>query len=484
MKSLLTARGVIGHPGADAVLIEDDRVIAIGQTRDFSASRTISHGGYLGAPRHDHHFHPFGYAGSVLGLSLKQVGNFAGLSDEIRQAGSALPPGQALIGNRLDDEALSERRLPNRSDLDEWTGSTPTLLHRYCGHLAIANTAALELAGLADHQDGILRETEIVPVAEALTPLRPQLDQKEVARALAGLAGVGLGTMTAIVSATDPLWCEVDDELGTLIEIAPALPFDVEVLVIAGSPPELRDAAEQIRAAHLPNLSFFGWKEFADGALGARTAALHEPFTDDPDNRGMLRLDRDHAEAMARTCLDLDGTIAIHAIGDAANDEVLSLFEGLIEQGASSRHLRIEHASMLTEAARGRMAALGATASVQPSFITSEVDWLQARVGDRIAYTYALAAMEEAGIPLVGGSDCPVESPNPWPAMGAAVGSGLSPESSYLLYGPSLQVGDIANLIETEADRANSDQVWSDNRVISVYRHGERIELVPTLELI
>ncbi len=125
------------------------------------------------------------------------------------------------------------------------------------------------------------------------------------------------------------------------------------------------------------------------------------------------------------------------------------------------------------------MAELGVTASVQPSFITSEVDWLAARVGERADYTYALAAMEEAGISLLGGSDCPVESPNPWPAIAAAVGSGLSPESAYLLYGPSLQVGDVANLIETE-----SDDIGGDNRVISVYRHGEPIELSPTLELI
>ncbi len=148
--------------------------------------------------------------------------------------------------------------------------------------------------------DGILRETEIVPVTEALAPLRPQLGQGEVTRALAGLAGLGLGKITAIVSATDPLWCEVDDEIGSLIEIAPALPFDIEVLVIASSPPELREAAEQIRTAQLDNLTFLGWKEFADGALGAHTAALHEPFSDDPGNRGILRLDREHAEAMAQ----------------------------------------------------------------------------------------------------------------------------------------------------------------------------------------
>ncbi|MBA3360588.1 MAG: amidohydrolase family protein [Acidimicrobiia bacterium] len=478
MSTRLSGRGVVGHPEADAVLIEKDQIVAIGQKADLSARRSIEHDGYLGAPRHDHHFHPIGYAWAVFGLSLKQAGSFAGLADQLRQARARIEPEQALIGNRLDDEALLEHRLPNRSDLDDWTGSSPTVLYRYCGHLAVANSAALGLAGLADHPDGILRETEIGPVTEALAPLRPKLASRDVAQVLAGLAGLGLGAITAIVSATDPLWCEVDDELATLIEIAPGLPLDLEVLVIAADPSELREAAERIRSAHIDNLHFLGWKEFADGALGARTAALHEPFSDDPDNRGVMRLDWDHALVMARTCLDLDATIAIHAIGDAANDGVLTLFEEVIGQGGASHRMRIEHASLLTADARTRMAGLGVTASVQPSFISSEVDWLEARLGARVENTYALAAMESAGIHLIGGSDCPVESPNPWPAMATAVAAGLSAESAYELYGPPLQVGDPAHLIETE-----HDLVSAENRALTVFRHGERIEPPPALDL-
>ncbi|MFN2485266.1 MAG: amidohydrolase family protein, partial [Acidimicrobiia bacterium] len=98
--------------------------------------------------------------------------------------------------------------------------------------------------------------------------------------------------------------------------------------------------------------------------------------------------------------------------------------------------------------------------------------------GARVENTYALAAMESAGIHLIGGSDCPVESPNPWPAMATAVAAGLSAESAYELYGPPLQVGDPAHLIETE-----HDLVSAENRALTVFRHGERIEPPPALDL-
>jgi predicted amidohydrolase YtcJ len=390
-----------------------------------------------------------------------------------------LRPGAALIGNRLDDEALVERRLPDRHLLDTWSGSRPVLLYRYCGHLAVANSAALALAEMSDHPDGVLRETEIAPVTEALAPLRPELGATDVQRALAGLLGLGLGAITAIVSVTNPLWCEVDNELGTLIEVAPALPLEIEVLVIANSPDELRTAAEAVRAARIGNLSFLGWKEFADGALGPRTAALHEPFSDDPENHGVFRLDRDRAHAMALTCLALDGTVAVHAIGDAANDAVLDFYEELIQAGAPPSSLRIEHASMLPSSTRQRMGLLGITASVQPSFVTSEVDWLERRIGPRVAHTYAFGEMEAASIPLLGGSDAPVESPNPWPAIVAATSRGLSADSAYRLYGPPLRIGDPAHLIETSANG-----VLADNQVISAYRDGEQLELSPTLEMV
>lgn len=470
----LRGRGVVGHPEADSVVLGDDQVLAIGT--GLNTGELIEVEGYISAPRHDHHFHPFGYAAAVSQLNLHRAVDFASLADLL-----ASVKGEAVVGGRLDDERLAEKRLPNRSELDAMTGSVPTLLYRYCGHLAVANSAALSLAGRSEHPDGILKEDEIAPVAALVAALQPPLSDQVVVDALNGLTALGLGSITAIVSAGDPLWCEVPDELGTLLRIAPQIDLDLGVLVITLDLDELRRAAEQIGASG-GNVRFAGWKTFADGALGGRTAALYEDFDDDPGNRGILRLQPDRDLSLALGTLELGGLVAIHAIGDQANDAVLDLYQRLADAGTPGERLRIEHASMVTPRSRQRMAALGVVASVQPSFITSEVAWLGKRLGERTSYTYALGAMSQAGIKMVGGSDSPVEDPNPWPAMAAARQGGLDPDTSYYLYGPRLEVDERADLIVVDRDPLGEDV--ADSRVIARWRRGRPVSLPAVLEFV
>ena len=477
MRHLLSARGVVGIPEVDSVLIDGERILAMGRLAEFEGTFDVSrYDGFLSAPRHDHHFHPFGYAGAISRLNLKEAPDFDGLRIRLQAATARLQPGESLTATRLDDEALTELRLPNRWELDEMVGTTPTLLHRYCGHIAVANSAALALAGLGDHIDGILREEEIGPVLNEVASRQAPMEPEVVEKALLGLASLGLGTITAIVSVGDPLFCEVPDELATLISLAPRVPLDFEVLVIAPDRSSLTTAASALKTA-ASNIRFAGWKDFADGALGGRTAALYEPFSDDPGNRGIMRLKRPQADEMARAALDLGGRAALHAIGDRANDAVLELFSDLMLLGADEKALRIEHASVLTPAARQRMANLGIAASVQPSFITSEVTWLHKRLGGRVEQTYAFGEMEEEGIRLRGGSDCPVETPNPWEGMAAARVGGLSARSAYELYGPALKVGGPSDLVVIDRDPLGASDV-AGTRVLAAYRHGQPLDLV------
>jgi len=458
------------------VLMTDGKVAAIGQ-RDVLHQEGLPENrhetGFIVPPRHDHHFHPIGYAAAVTRLSVKDARDFADLGKRIRDAAAGLGPGEALVGNRLDDETLAERRLPTRLDLDRFLEDRPVLLYRYCGHVAVANSAALALAGVVS-ESGILRETNVQPVANAVGASQPPLEPTAVRRALAGLASLGLGKITAIVSAGDPIWCEVPNEVETLMAVAAEVPLDFEVLVIASNPAELTAAAERLDRGP-SNVSFFGWKDFADGSLGGHTAALYEPFTDKPDTTGTLRLDHQHAVMMGRTCLDLGGTVAIHAIGDLANDRVLDVLEELIGAGGDHKRMRIEHASVLRPDTIARMARLGVTASVQPAFITSEVDWLAKRLGDRAESTYALVRLAQAGVPMLGGSDCPVESPNPWWGMSAAAGpGGLGNEKALGLFGAGLAVGDPAHLIVVDRDPLTTLDP-AGTRVLAVYRHGDQI---------
>jgi predicted amidohydrolase YtcJ len=278
----------------------------------------------------------------------------------------------------------------------------------------------------------------------------------------------------------EPLWCGVSDEIETLLSVAAGLPMEFETLVVASTPVELELAAERL-AGGTRNVSFLGWKDFADGSLGGRTAALYEPYSDEAGNRGILRFDPVRARQMANACLGLGGTVAIHAIGDRANDQVLDLLQLLVNDGADPERLRIEHASVLSANAIERMATLGITASIQPAFIASEVGWLGKRLGSRVERTYPLAALAAAGVPMLGGSDCPVEPPNPWGGISAAAGpGGLGPQSAIDLFGRPLAPGDEANFLVIDRNPITSPAIGA-TRVVAAYRQGQSMTLVEEL---
>jgi predicted amidohydrolase YtcJ len=394
---------------------------------------------------HDHHIHPLGYAALVNGLELMDATDL----DEVLRRVATRAEGieGPIIGQRLNDEGLTERRLPTAADLDDVVSDRPVLLYRYCGHVAVANSAALALAGVSDQTPdpdggsfdrrpsgaptGVLRETAVAVVSRALAPTVAAPSDAEILRALGRLPEMGIASVTGIVSVGEPLWCGVPNELELICRLAPALPIDIDVLVIADNPADLADAAAQIRNSQ-GHLRFLGWKEFADGSFGGHTAAMHEPFADRPDTVGTNRLNREHARTMARASMMLGGSVAIHAIGDRANDGVLDMFEELIGMGADPERLRVEHASLLTGPAIERMARLGVTASVQPAFLVSEADWLERRLGEeRMSRVYPFRSLIEAGVTVLGGSDSPVELPDPEVGIRAAVErAGFNPSES------------------------------------------------------
>ncbi len=384
---------------------------------------------------HDHHFHPFGYASLVNGLELMDAHDI----DEVMSmvGARALEVDGPIIGQRLNDERVTELRLPTAADIDGVISERPVLLYRYCGHIAVANSAALALSGIDSQTEdpkggsldrdatgrpnGILRETAIKKVSRALAPLTPPPSDRDIVDALAGLAEFGLGSITGIVSVDEPVWCGTGDELETLVRIAPELPIDIDVLVIAKDPGAIARAKAQVDRSE-GRARFLGWKEFSDGSLGGHTAAMHEPYADHPSTKGTDRLDFASAIQRAETSLEMGGQVAIHAIGDRANDGVLDLFEHLIRGGADPGALRVEHASVLTDEAIERMARLGVTASIQPAFLASEFDWLEKRLGRRrMANAYPFKSLLEAGVDLLGGSDTPVETPDPAVGITAAV---------------------------------------------------------------
>lgn len=437
---VISAEAVRTHAATvgTAILIRDGRIAAVGGEELCRADRPRDHfAGAVVVPGFvDAHFHPVGHAASLRRPSLKSAPDFDAVGDALAAAARSQPPGTAVTALRLDDESLAERRLPDRHVLDSILPDRPVLVMRYCGHVAIANTAGLEAAGIRpdtpdprggsfDRDDagvptGIARETAAEMLSSALRGFAPPITPEDVIDASTALAMLGITTIGGIADVRPGCWAGSGSELDTLIEAAPRLPIEMRVFVIADSAEAAVGAARRIEDAG-GRLAFGGVKMFADGSLGGHTAAMHRPFSDAPSRRGTHRLDTDQAVALGRTGIELGGRLAIHAIGDAANERALDVMETLIGEGIDPACLRIEHASVLAETDIERFGRLGVTASVQPAFLASETGWLERRVGrDRIGRTYPFRSLLEAGAPLCGGSDCPVEPPHPLPAMAAA----------------------------------------------------------------
>ena len=432
----------------DSVLVDSDRVATVGWRRDLAAQADDEQH-YAGATivpgLRDAHIHPVGYASALTGITLDSITDLAGMGDVLREAAESLQENAPLIVTRFDDHAVAEGRLPTRIDLDDAVSDRPTLVHRYCGHIAIANTAALAAAGVdAATPDpsggsldrdgdgaptGVLRETAIDLVTVHIEDVaKPQPTQ--VLDAMTRLAGLGITSIGGMLGLGDGPWSSLGDEVDTMVSISGHLPITVHALVIARSRDALLDAKDRIDAAG-QRLRWSGLKLFADGSLGGHTAAMHEPFADAPDETGTMRLTDADVE-LARAAVAAGGMVAIHAIGDRANGAVIDTFETLIGEGAQPDRLRLEHASVLTNADVDRIGALGITASVQPAFLGSEADWLGTRVGeDRLPHSYPFASLEAAGATLAAGSDSPVESPDPFAGMALARDrAGLTPQES------------------------------------------------------
>lgn len=448
---LVSAAAVLDAGGrlGDALLIEGTRLAAVGEAtrlrRPGLPERQFP--GVIIPGLCDAHLHPVGHAAALQRLSLAGAADFAAMVEALTAAAAGQPPHSALVALRLDDEALAEGHLPDRHLLDRALPGRPILLVRHCGHIGVASTAALEAAGIgpatpdppggsidrdtAGAPTGVLRETAVAPVAAALRSRQSPLDPSALAEAVASLAGVGLTGLGGIFSLDAGLWGAGASELDLLLEAAPELVIPIGVLVIADSPADLEAAARRLERAG-PMVYFLGLKAFADGSLGGHTAALRQPYSNRPGRHGTHRLNPDRAGQMIRAATALGGMTAVHAIGDAALERVLDVMEDAVAAGVEPARLRVEHVSLATPADCRRLADLGVTACIQPSFLPSDSPWLESRLGpERLAAAYPFRSLADAGARLAGGSDCPVEPPHPlWGMAAARDRAGFLPEQA------------------------------------------------------
>jgi len=418
------------HPPSDELRCLGGRIVSLGRHAQGSAAEVVDLGGRTVIPGPvDAHCHLVSYGMLQIreaelrgATSLSEIG--VRLRSHARRRGIEVNSGRWLLGRAFDQELLPGGAWPTRADLDELEPTLPVVITRVCGHALVANSVALQQAGLpADAHSGalpsgVLTETEMRPLLTAIPSPTPEewLTAAEWACNAAARAGF-VGAHSLMANAA---------EIRALLDLHRRASLPVRVLMQLPFPLLEHAVSTGLRTGFGDDFLALGAvKLFSDGSLGARTAALREPYADDPANNGELIYAIEELTERVGQIYRGGFQACIHAIGDRAMAETLTALEVANDpaRGGSLPILppRIEHASMVDEDLIERLRALGVGVAVQPQFAWSD-RWLPERVGPaRIGGCYALHAMWTAGVPMAGSTDCPVETLDAMAAIGAMV---------------------------------------------------------------
>lgn len=382
----------------------------------------------------DSHVHVMGIGLGQLTLDLSQTRSLDEALSRLAAYAEANPDRPWLLGRGWNEERWGLGRLPTAAEIDAVIPDRPVWLIRADGHAGWANSAALEAAKLsaasADPAGGrIIRAgsgarapagvlvDKAMDLVEAVVP-PPRAQDRDLAfhEAQQVLAANG-------ITAVADMGTSIEDWM-TFRRAGDAGRLRLRIMAYAASVPEmlLIGGTGPTPWLYDDHLRLNGVKLVLDGALGSRGAALKAPYADDPDNSGLTLLDGTQLRnLMSRAALD-DFQVAIHAIGDAANYEALTAIDELSEDYRGDRRWRIEHAQILDPADIALFGEHGTIASMQPVHQTADRAMAEARLGpDRLAGAYAWRAIASAGAPLAFGSDAPVESPDPFAGLAAAI---------------------------------------------------------------
>jgi len=378
----------------------------------------------------DAHGHVMELGASLLQLDVTGTRSVAELQARLKAYAAAHPDLPWIVGRGWNQELWADKRFPTTADLDAVVADKPVWLDRVDGHAAVGNSAALRAAGVT---------------AATPTPSGGRIERDAAGKptglfvdAATGLVGRAVPGATpaqrraALLAAQRDLLAKgvtAAADMGTSIEDWRALrsayaegALKVRVMSYAAGPAGLKAivAAGNTGWSFGDRLKLNGIKLYADGALGSRGAYLKQPYADAP-TRGLALLTPAELKAEARVAAAGGWQIAVHAIGDAANAMVLTAYEQL-GSAKGDRRWRIEHAQILDPADLKRFARDKVIASMQPTHETSDRLMAEARLGQRrLAGAYAWQTLEKSGARLALGSDFPVEDPNPFPGLAAAV---------------------------------------------------------------
>ncbi|MEK6408489.1 MAG: amidohydrolase family protein [Acidobacteriota bacterium] len=429
------------RPWADAIASRGERIIAVGSNDEVkklidSKTRVIDLNGKLALPGFiDDHTHFIEGGFHLLSVELRDAATPEEFARRIKDRAAKLPAGRWITGGDWDHERWPGGPLPTKELIDRHTLNNPVFVSRLDGHMALANTVALRLAGITretkdppggtivrDGQTGeptgILKDDAMDLVYRAI-PQATEAERDEALKAsLAEAARVGVTSIHDITPWHDYEAYKRFRGAGRLT-----------VRVYARTPMSQwkRQADAVARQGKGDDwLRLGGLKAFMDGSLGSTTALFFEPFTDAPATSGLMVDDNIPEGKLKQNIKEADKAglqCSIHAIGDKANNILLNYYQEVAkENGPRDRRFRIEHAQHLLPADISRIAKLGVIASMQPYHAIDDGRWAEKRIGPvRIRTTYAFRSLLDSGATLVFGSDWFVAPLSPILGIHAAV---------------------------------------------------------------
>ncbi len=380
----------------------------------------------------DAHGHVMALGLAALQLDLVGTSSVADLQQRLRSY-SALRANHAwIVGRGWNQELWTDSRFPTAADLDVIVAERPVTLERIDGHALVVNSAALRAAGITaatkdpvggkierdgnGNPTGLLVDAAMELVSSKVPPPSEQTMAQALAKAQEILLATGI-TATADMGTSVADWAAMNQagRTGRLNLRIMAYSSGVgPIATIAPTGPSNWLFSDRLRLV--------GVKLYSDGALGSRGAYLKQPYADQPETRGLRFLTDEELRAQADQAASKGLQLAIHAIGDAADAQVISAYEELSRKYGKDRRWRIEHFQIADPADIPHLAPAGIIASMQPTHQTSDRLMAEKRLGpDRLAGAYAWQSVIKSGARIAFGSDFPVESPNPFPGLAAAI---------------------------------------------------------------
>jgi predicted amidohydrolase YtcJ len=423
---------------AQAMAVADGRIIAVGSDADVRAligpnTRVIDAGGRLVLPGfNDAHVHFLETGAQLSSVDLRSAKTPQEFVQRIKDFVAKQPKGRWILGGQWDHENWTPNDLPTAALIDAVTPDNPVFINRLDGHMALANSLAMKLAGVdkntkdvtggmivrdaAGNPAGVFKDAAMSYIEKAIPDASFEQEMEEAAAASAYAASLGVTSVQDMSAGTS---------VGVYQELLRQGKLNTRVYGCSPLADYKRWANTGLHYAFGSSMLRIGClKGFADGSLGSTTAWFFEPYLDAPSTAGLPRAEV--TTTMKQNIVDADKNslqVNIHAIGDRANATILDYYENVLNvNGPRDRRFRIEHAQHLRQEDIPRFGKLKVVASMQPMHIIDDGRWAWKRLDEkRLKGTYAFRSLLDSGAVLAFGSDSPVATMNALYGIYAAV---------------------------------------------------------------